>query len=59
MVHQEIIGVSNQYEANKEINRKASQGYKVIQIASCNRDGTFERLWILFEKTEDNYKTIE
>lgn len=60
MANQEIIGVQNQYEANREINAKAEQGYRVAQIASCYGGGSFERLWILFEKVEDSkYRTIE
>ena len=60
MANQEIIGVQNQYEANREINAKAEQGYRVVQIASCYGGGTYERLWILFEKVDSpKYQTIE
>jgi len=58
MANQEVIAVTNQYEANREIITKAEQGYKVAQISACG--GNYERLWILFEKVESpKYQTIE
>ena len=58
MANQEIIAVSSQYDANREIIKRAEEGYKVVQISACG--GSYERLWILFEKVDSpKYQTIE